>query len=265
MKGGVYRLDDLGGAEELAKDVAAFANVRTGGLLLVGFGTRKEHDSEVLDQVRPVPRSLVDLDRYRKLIRERVIPAPREVSVEWVSCGDGKGVMVIDVPAQPPGRLPHVVARPGRSGDAGRVSVAVPIREVAAGAAGGDPLSAIGFPVPEPEATRVVDADATCVDLTGGQWGDGTLIRDATGTQWRWEPAIRFSMNMTRAAETWTGPPEPQLRLRAIATLPQAQAHDLAITAMPPRPRAGPPGQRPGQNGRCHLPAPQYPPACLSL
>lgn len=360
VKGGIYRLDEPGGAEELAKDVAGFANTRTGGLLLVGFSTRKEHDSEILDQVRPVPRALVDLDRCRKLIRERVTPAPREVSVEWVSCGEDKGVLVIDVPAQPPARLPHVVAGPGRSGDAGRVSVAVPVREAdatvwlpqaeiqrllaagwiatggpseeflsgliqqavsaaqrespapqpgagigegepgwkglyhqawndlmsrriwigtpdsavlrdgpgvvqhfesvqalfgwilcalphrrpvaltgeiwqalqaaAAGALGGDPLGAIGFPAPDAEATRVVDADATSVDLTGGQWGDGTLLRDSAGTQWRWEPAVRFSMNMTRAATTWTGPPEPQLRLRAIATLPWAQARDLAIT-----------------------------------
>ena len=361
VKGGIYRLDEPGGAEELAKDVAGFANTRTGGLLLVGFSTRKEHDSEILDQVLPAPRRLVDLDRYRKLIRERVVPAPREVSVEWISCGEGKGVLVIDVPAQPPARLPHVVAGPCKSGDADRVSVAVPVREAdatvwfpqaeiqrllaagwtatggpseeflsgliqqavsaaqrespppqpgagigegepgwkglyhqawndlmsrriwigtpvtavlrdgpgvvqhfesvqalfgwilcalphrrpvavageiwqalqaaAAGAAGGDPLGAIGFPVPDAEATRVVDADATSVDLTGGQWGDGTLLRDSAGTQWCWEPVVRFSMNMTRAAATWTGPPDPQLRLRAIATLPLAQARDLAITS----------------------------------
>jgi hypothetical protein len=128
-KGGIYRLDEAVGPEELAKDVAGFANARTGGLLVVGFSTRKEHDSEILDQVRPVPRSLVDLDRHRKLIRERVIPAPREVSVEWVACGDDKGIVVIDVPAQPPARLPHVVAGPARSGDDARASVAVPVRE----------------------------------------------------------------------------------------------------------------------------------------
>jgi hypothetical protein len=130
VKGGIYRLDEPGGPEELAKDVAGFANARTGGLLLLGFSTRKEHDSEILDQVRPVPRSLVDLDRYRKLIRERVIPAPREVSVEWIAWGGDKGIVVIDVPAQPPARLPHVMAGPTRSTElAGRVSVAVPARE----------------------------------------------------------------------------------------------------------------------------------------
>jgi hypothetical protein len=319
----------------------------------VGFSTRKEHDSEILDQVRPVPRNLVDLDRHRKLIRERVIPSPRDVSVEWIACGDDRGIVVIDVPTQPSARLPYVVAGPARSADVGRVSVAVPIREAdatawlpqaeiqrllaagwaetggpsqeflsgliqqavtaaqrespapqsgagigegepgwkglyhqawndlrsrgiwigmpvsavlrdgpgvvqhfesvqvlfgwvlcalphqrpvavageiwqalqaaAAGASGGDALGAIGFPAPEPQATRVIGADATSVDLTGGQWGDGTLLRDLGGTQWRWEPAVRFSMNMTHAAANWTGPPDPQLRLRAIATLPWAE------------------------------------------
>ena len=52
-KGGIYQLDDPAGAEELVKDVAGFANAPTGGLVEVGFGTRKEHDNEVLDSVRP--------------------------------------------------------------------------------------------------------------------------------------------------------------------------------------------------------------------
>ena len=55
-KEGVYQLDDPAKAEELVKDVAGFANASTGGLLLVGFSTRKEHDREILDEVRPVPR-----------------------------------------------------------------------------------------------------------------------------------------------------------------------------------------------------------------
>jgi len=46
--------------------------------------------------------ALVDLDRHRKLIRERVIPPPRGVNVGWIDCGKGTGVLVIDVP---PGSL----------------------------------------------------------------------------------------------------------------------------------------------------------------
>jgi len=103
------------------------------------------------------------------------------------------------------------------------------LQAVGAGASGGNALGAIGFPVPEPQATRVIRADATSVDLTGGQWGDGRLLRDADG-EWHWEPAVRFDMNMTRAAANWTGPPEPQLRIRVVATLPWAGPRELAIT-----------------------------------
>jgi hypothetical protein len=126
-------------------------------LLLVGLTTRRDHDSEIIDQVRPVPRSLVDLDRHRKLIRERVIPVPREVSVEWISCGDSKGVLVIDVPAQPPERLPHVVA------GATRESVAVPVREADATAW-----------LPQAEIQRLLAAGWTA---TGGRQQSGLILQ----------------------------------------------------------------------------------------
>jgi len=72
---------------------------------------------------------MVDTDRYRKLIRERVMPPPRGLTVGWIDCGDGKGVLVIDVPAQPSARLPHVVPGPSRAAKVSRLSVAVPVRE----------------------------------------------------------------------------------------------------------------------------------------
>ena len=58
-----------------------------------------------------------------------MIPAPRDVSIEWIACDDEKGIVIIDVPTQPPARLPHAVAGPVRHADASRVSVAVPVRE----------------------------------------------------------------------------------------------------------------------------------------
>jgi hypothetical protein len=129
VKEGVYQLEAPGGAEELVKDVAAFANAPSGGLLLVGFSTVREHDQEIIAALRPVPRDLVDTDRYRKLIRERVMPPPRGLNVAWIDCGDGTGVLVIDVPAQPPARLPHVVPGPSRTTKVSKLSVAVPVRE----------------------------------------------------------------------------------------------------------------------------------------
>jgi hypothetical protein len=128
-KAGVYRLDDPAKALELAKDAAAFANTGTGGMILVGYATRKEHDGEILDEIRPVPRALVDLDRYRKFIRERVIPAPRGFSVDFFDTDAKSGILVIDVPVQPSALLPFVV--PGAPGPGGpsRLSVAIPVRE----------------------------------------------------------------------------------------------------------------------------------------
>jgi hypothetical protein len=364
VKEGVYQLEDPAGAEELAKDAAAFANAPSGGLLLVGFSTVREDGEEIIAALRPVPRGLVDTDRYRKLIRERVIPPPRGLAVDWVDCGDGKGVLISDVPAQPPARLPRVVPGPSRTPRVSRLSVAVPVREadgthwlpqpelqrllaagwtatggpseevlsslidravlaarqdqappapalqpgqgdpawarrfqevaaavsaeiplgaptgevygdgpgvaqhfdgtasshswvlaalprhkpvmvadpvwealreIGSGAPGGWALEATGFPVLAasiPPAGRVISSAADRVELAGGTWGPGFLVRDSSsGQDWRWEPARAFSLDITRASRNWTaGPRVPQLRLRAVATLPWA-VPDLAITA----------------------------------
>ncbi|MFD4953829.1 hypothetical protein [Streptomyces sp. NPDC058451] len=129
VKSGPYQLSQPGSAEELVKDVAAFANAAGGGLLLVGFKTVAEHDTEIISDIRPVPRSLVDIDRHRKLIRERVMPTVRDLQVEWFGYGDEKGVLCIDIPAQPVGARPFVVPGPnGGKGKPNDSSVAVPWR-----------------------------------------------------------------------------------------------------------------------------------------
>lgn len=128
VKNGVYDLGSAHGAEELLKDVAAFANARDGGLVLVGFSTTLAHDQEVIDEVRPVPRNRVSLDRHRKLL-DRLVPVPLHVSVSWLDCGDEKGILVIDVPAQPPACLPVLVPGSARTGSGGNQGGAVPVRD----------------------------------------------------------------------------------------------------------------------------------------
>ncbi|MFB0620262.1 helix-turn-helix domain-containing protein [Streptomyces sp. AGS-58] len=53
---------------------------------------------------------------------------------------------------------------------------------------GGDPLAAVGYPIPagagEDGRAWVVAADAVRVDLEGGRWGAGRLVRSQTGG-WR--------------------------------------------------------------------------------
>ncbi|MBU2669936.1 ATP-binding protein [Actinoplanes bogorensis] len=126
VKSGVYPLDDTAGAGELIKDVAAFANSR-GGLLLVGFGTRVDNGREIIDKVKPVPARLVDVDRYRKLVRDRVRPLIRDLTVDFYPVDDERGVLVIDIPVQPETAKPFVV--PGPDGRKMPMAAGVPIRD----------------------------------------------------------------------------------------------------------------------------------------
>lgn len=127
-KGQPYQLDQPKSAAELAKDVAALANTG-GGVIVVGLRTRREGSSEVIDEVRPVPAGLIDRDRYRKLVRERVFPFVRDFSTWWLQAGDERGLLVIDVPAQLPRDKPFVVSGSPGSGVVDACSVAVPLRD----------------------------------------------------------------------------------------------------------------------------------------
>ncbi|MGW4527850.1 RNA-binding domain-containing protein [Amycolatopsis sp. NPDC004378] len=128
VKDGIYPLDQPKGAEELAKDVAAFANTADGGLLLVGFSTRKEHGEEIVDELNPIPRKLIDLDKHRQIIATRVFPPLRHVSVDWISCTDELGVLVIDIPAQPRASQLFAVPAPNGKTEPSKTAVSVPIR-----------------------------------------------------------------------------------------------------------------------------------------
>jgi len=128
-KGQPYQLDQPRPAAELAKDVAALANM-SGGVIVVGLRTRKAGSSEVIDEVRPVPAGLIDRDRYRKLVRERVFPFVRDFSTWWIAVSDERGLLVIDVPAQAPKDKPFIVS--GSDGTQAAVdasSAAVPLRD----------------------------------------------------------------------------------------------------------------------------------------
>jgi len=127
-KSAPYEMRDPHAVEELAKDVAAFAN-GGGGIIVVGIRTRLEHGQEILDKTVPIERSSVDLDQWRKLIRQHITPAPRRVSVEWSDDGQGACVVCIDVPAQDPGCLFVVAAPTGKNGAPRTDTVAVPVRE----------------------------------------------------------------------------------------------------------------------------------------
>ncbi|MFB6947468.1 hypothetical protein ACFWGL_42080 [Streptomyces sp. NPDC060286] len=126
-KGGPYQLANPRSVEELAKDVAGFAN-GGGGLIVIGIATRLEHDEEVLDHIVEVDPAAVNLDQIRKLIRQWITPAPRGVRVGW-SGGDGERVAFIDIPAQAVDTLFVVPAPVGKPGSSRTDTIAVPMRD----------------------------------------------------------------------------------------------------------------------------------------
>ncbi|WNI20264.1 AlbA family DNA-binding domain-containing protein [Actinacidiphila sp. ITFR-21] len=114
--------------EELVKDVAGFANTATGGLLIIGFKAIKANGVETVSEVNAVPRTLVDTETYRKLIDERVYPHIEGLELKWVECGNGKGVLSIDIPAQPASARPFVIPPPTRKDSPSVAGLAVPVR-----------------------------------------------------------------------------------------------------------------------------------------
>ncbi|MFD0369716.1 RNA-binding domain-containing protein [Streptomyces sp. NPDC127114] len=126
-KAAPYQLADPKAVEELSKDVAAFAN-GGGGVIVVGISTRLEHDEEVLDRVVGLDPAAVNVDQIRKLIRQRISPAPRGVRVGWSGAG-GERVLFIDVPAQTDHALFAVPAPVGKPGAPRQDTVAVPMRD----------------------------------------------------------------------------------------------------------------------------------------
>lgn len=120
-----------------------------------------------------------------------------------------------------PGRPPAAIAAP----------VWQAIVEAGQGAAGQDPLAAVGYPVP-PEADGrpwVIPAGAQTVNLDGGTWGAGRLARPESAT-WRWQPLPRFSLHQGRSATNWTAGQTPALRLRTVVNLPWAGPNAMEIT-----------------------------------
>lgn len=105
--------------------------------------------------------------------------------------------------------------------DGRAAAVAEPVWEGAHIAGGGallpSPLDAVGYPVSD-DPSVIIGADAVRVDMDGGSWGPGLLVR--AGRDWEWQPKPdSFSMAMTRAARMWTGePPTPMLRARVVVT-----------------------------------------------
>lgn len=108
-KGGEYDLKDDRSAIELAKDVAALANRREGGVLVLGLTTRKRDGQDVVHAVRPLPPEKLPPRRYQQSLDKWVFPRPQDLVIETIEIEPDGALMFILVPPQPDALHPFLV------------------------------------------------------------------------------------------------------------------------------------------------------------
>lgn len=96
------------GRISLAQDVARFANGEEGGVIVIGFATRRHPGGETISKLTPVRAPDSGTTRHAKAIDNRVFPAVDGLTVEEIPV-DGGVIIVINVPPQPEELKPFLV------------------------------------------------------------------------------------------------------------------------------------------------------------
>lgn len=85
---------------ELALDVASLANLRSGGLLIIGFGTSKDpYECDVITDVRGTSRLEVSIPKVQSIINSLIHPTLDRLLIS-VFHNDGREVLAILIPPQ---------------------------------------------------------------------------------------------------------------------------------------------------------------------
>lgn len=124
-----YMLSEDAQRYEFAKDVAAFANA-CGGLIVCGLRTRSDHQGDIVREHRPFDLSLVNRPTLQRVMRDWIHPTPVGVRIELIPTdGPSRGVMLIEIPRQPPQMLPLLVTRGELGGRLSTRQMTVPVRD----------------------------------------------------------------------------------------------------------------------------------------
>ncbi len=94
---------------ELAEDVAQFANTEVGGLLLIGFRTKRKSGVDTIEKITPVPASDARAQTYRDVLRQRIHPPISRLLIEAYPWEAGQ-IICIYVPPQATENYPYLVA-----------------------------------------------------------------------------------------------------------------------------------------------------------
>jgi hypothetical protein len=94
---------------ELAEDVAQFANTENGGLLLLGFRTKRKAGVDTFDKITPMPMSDTRLQTYRDTLRKRIHPPISGLLIESFPWSSGQ-IVCIFIPPQKDENQPYLVS-----------------------------------------------------------------------------------------------------------------------------------------------------------
>jgi Putative DNA-binding domain len=125
-------LSDPRGKWELAKDVAAFANVGTSYIV---FGVRTEkHVNETVEaagDIAPLLKRDVDVDACRKVIQSLVYPPLPGVAIDFYPnrSDEDEALVVIEIGRQDPGSFPFMLRKALDPEGAVKGGVAIPVRD----------------------------------------------------------------------------------------------------------------------------------------
>lgn len=113
-KGAPYRLENNSQKQELAKDVAGFANA-DGGVIAIGLQTDKLPTSfgDKVSKVRPFPSNLLSPRQYRDILRAWLYPNVTGLDIGWYPSTEDKavGIAAIIVPPQQQSLHPFLITR----------------------------------------------------------------------------------------------------------------------------------------------------------
>ncbi|MFI8301943.1 ATP-binding protein [Streptomyces sp. NPDC085927] len=103
-----YDLESIKDKIELAQDVSRFANSETGGILAIGYRTKKNREGESISKCSPIPERLAQVARYRAVIDSRVFPPIDGLKIR-ASPHNGGWVLTVLVPSQAEENKPFLV------------------------------------------------------------------------------------------------------------------------------------------------------------
>jgi hypothetical protein len=104
-----YGIADKSQKHEFACDVAAFANSTSGGLIVIGVKTDRDHRGrDIITEFTPCRAGSINVQTYQQAVADRVVPAIEGLSLSVAEIENGD-LLVVQVPPQEEARMPFVV------------------------------------------------------------------------------------------------------------------------------------------------------------